>query len=357
MRHRNSNHRGVVLIYVTLAMVVFIGIVSLAIDVAHVRLVKIELQGAADAAAMSAASVVTQGASPARANAVAAAAINYADGTAVSLNTTTDVVFGTWNAQTATFTASSGWSSSVNAVQVIARRTALSSNPVQIFFAKVLGISTVDVTAKSVGYLIQSTSTTVQISGLSDPWLAGMPSGSTASYDDTAPGESPTQVTGISVIPGSYITLSNVSGAVNHAPGLTYDGPTGNTSQIFSHGADSPGGPTPAAENGVSDILVPIDSLLGVFLTANAPNTQSAPARLDYSTQAARDQAVYNNLQTQQTFYIGTGSTSSGTVQQFRVPPGATRLFLGTMDGHEWNNNAGSFTATITVPATVQLVQ
>ena len=357
MNPRHLHRRGVVLIYVTLAMVVFAGVVSLAIDVAHVRLVKIELQGAADAAALSAASVLTQGAAPAQSNAVTAAAANNADGTPVALNTATDVVFGTWNPQTATFTASSGWSTTVNAVRVIARRVSSNANPVQTFFARMVGISTVDVTAMSVGYVIQTTTTTVTISGLSDPWLAGMPSGSTASYDDVAPRESPTQVTGISVVPGSYITLSNISGTVSHGPGIGGDGAAGNTSQIFSHGADSPGGPTPAAENGISDILVPIDALLGVFLTDKAPNTQAAPARLDYSTQAARDQAVYNNLQTQQTFYIGTGSTSSGTVQQFRVPPGATRLYLGTMDGHEWMNNSGSFTATITVPATVQLVQ
>jgi hypothetical protein len=30
------------------------------------------------------------------------------------------------------------------------------------------------------------------------------------------------------------------------------------------------------------------------------------------------------------------------------VPNNATRLFLGTMDGHEWSNNVGSFQATIT---------
>ncbi|HEY3242752.1 MAG TPA: hypothetical protein VGM03_05305 [Phycisphaerae bacterium] len=42
-----------------------------------------------------------------------------------------------------------------------------------------------------------------------------------------------------------------------------------------------------------------------------------------------------------QPFFIGDGltGTGSGAVQQFLVPDGATRLFLGTIDGCEWSNN------------------
>jgi hypothetical protein len=59
----------------------------------------------------------------------------------------------------------------------------------------------------------------------------------------------------------------------------------------------------------------------------------------------------------QQVFFIGDGltGTGSGTTQQFVVPPGATRLFLGTMDAYEWNNNAGSFGVTLgLIPTPVQ---
>jgi hypothetical protein len=48
------------------------------------------------------------------------------------------------------------------------------------------------------------------------------------------------------------------------------------------------------------------------------------------------------------------GSTSS-----FIVPVGATRLFLGTMDGYDWVNNAGSLdvsVAAVPEPATWMLV-
>ena len=53
-------------------------------------------------------------------------------------------------------------------------------------------------------------------------------------------------------------------------------------------------------------------------------------------------------------FFIGNGLTGDtaagdlgGQVQQFVVPAGATRLFLGTSDGYEWNNNGGAFNVTV----------
>jgi hypothetical protein len=49
-----------------------------------------------------------------------------------------------------------------------------------------------------------------------------------------------------------------------------------------------------------------------------------------------------------QTFYVGSGQTSSNVQQTIVVPPNATTLYLGTMDGHEWSNNVGGFYVTIT---------
>src|ERR1700720_24062 len=40
--------------------------------------------------------------------------------------------------------------------------------------------------------------------------------------------------------------------------------------------------------------------------------------------------------------------TGSGSIQNFIIPTGATRLFLGTMDGYGWYNNIGSFGVTVT---------
>ena len=50
-----------------------------------------------------------------------------------------------------------------------------------------------------------------------------------------------------------------------------------------------------------------------------------------------------------QTFYVGDGLTSGGVQQGRIVPAGATRLYLGTMDGYEWSNNSGAFTARVDV--------
>src|SRR5262249_32023898 len=61
------------------------------------------------------------------------------------------------------------------------------------------------------------------------------------------------------------------------------------------------------------------------------------------------------------TFFVGDGltGTGSGVVQQFSVPPAATRLFLGFVDGVTTNmypggysNNVGSLTVTFSIALT-----
>src|SRR5262249_20324106 len=50
----------------------------------------------------------------------------------------------------------------------------------------------------------------------------------------------------------------------------------------------------------------------------------------------------------------GDGLTGSGagTPQQFIVPGGATRLFLGTVDGFQWSTNSGAFSVVVNGAAT-----
>ena len=118
-----------------------------------------------------------------------------------------------------------------------------------------------------------------------------------ASWDDTTSNAPPYQITSVPVIPGTYITLTNVAGQVRHDPTLAYDGADGNSGFILQHGSDSPGGPTPAAENGVAGAIMPIDALVGLFLTDAAPNSSPAPASLDYTDAASRNQAQYNSIE------------------------------------------------------------
>ena len=147
-RHRS----GASLVYMTVAMVVFVAFVSLAVDVGHVRNVKGALQVAADGAARYAAAGFTSGGiTPAQSNAVYSAAQNTADESPVVVDPNNDVEFGTWDAGSKTFTVLSGASrNGANAIRVTCRRTTARGNPVSLWFAAVIGKPTADVTAQSI---------------------------------------------------------------------------------------------------------------------------------------------------------------------------------------------------------------
>jgi len=193
------------------------------------------------------------------------------------------------------------------------------------------------------------------VPGTSDPWLAGMPNGSTASLLDTAPAQSPAQVL-LAFLPGDILTFS-ATGLTDHCDfgGCGLAGPEGD----LLEGAT---GHTTGAENGIGDLFAPLDSLVGVFLGPAQPNLSPAPGvALNFSTLASRDFASLSPL-LKQPFFIGNGLRNDGlTVQQFIVPAGATRLYLGTMDGFGWLNNVGGFTVDVNAtsvpePATIVLV-
>src|ERR1035441_2795895 len=84
---------------------------------------------------------------------------------------------------------------------------------------------------------------TVVVPGTSDPWLAGQPTGASASLGDGvgdyAPAQSP--VYAGSVTPGATITWS-ASGLVGNGPTETQFGPNGDTTGslygLFSHDAE-----------------------------------------------------------------------------------------------------------------------
>jgi len=49
--------------------------------------------------------------------------------------------------------------------------------------------------------------------------------------------------------------------------------------------------------------------------------------------------------------------TAGNVVLQFVPPPGATRFFIAIWDGLCFNNNLGSLAGTVSVAASVQIVQ
>lgn len=96
----------------------------------------------------------------------------------------------------------------------------------------------------------------------------------------------------------------------------------------------------------MSDIIqAPFSALMGVFLNDAIPSGFTPPDPLDYSQPGGLEFESFAPL-LRQVFFIGDRQNSSGVVQQFVVPTGATRLFLGVMDSHEWQNNSGSLTVT-----------
>src|SRR4051794_29896553 len=133
------SRRGAVLIYVAVAMIAFTALTSLVIDIAHLRVVKTQLQFAADSAARNAAVGLSSGS--AKNNAIAAAALMNADGSSVVLQPT-DIVIGTWS--------TSGFSpggASPNAVKVTAARSAARGNAVPVWGGAIIGKTSAGVTA------------------------------------------------------------------------------------------------------------------------------------------------------------------------------------------------------------------
>jgi Flp pilus assembly protein TadG len=143
MRERSTyRRRGAVLIYVVLVLVVMAALAMLCVDVARQRLVKVQLQGAADAAARYAAQGISDGTAVSKAQSIAAS--NTADGSAVIVQPG-DVTIGTWSG--GTFAAGG---SSPNAVKVTVVRSAARGNGVSVIWGGLFGKSSADLTASSV---------------------------------------------------------------------------------------------------------------------------------------------------------------------------------------------------------------
>jgi len=365
---------GLAVSYYIVALPVMLGVVSLGVDVARCQLAKSILRHTAQAAALAAADQLQAGSAAAIANAIAAAAPNLVEGTPVALNSTNDIQFVNWVSPGNYTVLSPSNFSQANAVQVFARRTRATGNGIPLIFGAIIGFKTCDVTQSAIALLsLQSTTQTVKTT--SDPWLAGEPTGTIGSVTDSgwqgngvnpvhpwqhdiagpngstmADGQlydSPVLVN-ITVTPGSVITLTNVSGQGSNDPTLPMYNADGTSSAGISVTYDWAATGSVPQEHGMSDILAPHNSILGVFLTNNTPDNPSTVApELDFTTQTARDYTSFSP-QLQQVFYAGTGLTSAGKTQSFLVPQGATRLYLGTMDGHEWSNNVGGYSATIT---------
>lgn len=184
----------------------------------------------------------------------------------------------------------------------------------------------------------------VTVPGTADVWLAGQANGTILqgvyALSDSAPANSPVLgSTGLNMTAGSYLTFA-VTGTTNYngCQSTTPDGnPCGNFSTV-----------TAGPYFGISTYAGPINAVIGVFIGPNTPGG-TAPAGVDFSSAGAQAQATISPL-LNQVFFIGDGltGTGSGSVQQFIIPAGATRLYLGSSDGAGANyNNSGSFSVSV----------
>lgn len=178
----------------------------------------------------------------------------------------------------------------------------------------------------------------VDVPGTADPFLAGMPDGSTAK-GDTAPQESPIQVP-LQFHANDVVTFA-ATGSTNYGGGAGTD-PTDGFGFYYS-------GP----ENGISGCNYPLDALVGVFVEADAPAGKTPPPDLDFSPSGNVAGGVdYTEIhpQLRQIFFIGDGHNADGAVQRIVAPAGssgAVRLFLASTDGSGWYNNSGAFHVVI----------
>jgi hypothetical protein len=182
----------------------------------------------------------------------------------------------------------------------------------------------------------------VVVPGHANPYLAGMPIGSTASSGDVAPDQSPVFVEGVTLEPGLVLAFT-AEGIVSHTPTLLPDEtPDGVVRGPTSHQA--------GAQNGIANIFANFNSLLGVFLGPDQPDLTAAPEALDFlSNGDVPNGRNFTSLapELKQPFFIGDGVTDDGIVQEFTVPDGATRLYLGVMDSFGWYNNSGFLSVTV----------
>src|SRR6267143_214545 len=138
------------------------------------------------------------------------------------------------------------------------------------------------------------------VPGTANPWLAGLPNGSTAMGGqgctlDVAPAQSP--VLFDSVIPGTVIKFT-ATGSTDHGGPPFGSSPDGDVLQAH------------IAENGIASNNVPISSLVGVFLDDSRPDSTAAPNPFAYQPSASISKPGLK-----QVFFIGDGltGTSNGT--------------------------------------------
>lgn len=329
------------LVYGLMTMTVLTGFVSFGVDFGRVQLAKTELQQAADAAARYGAGAMSLGPTTVQNRIAASALENKIDGTALVIDKNADIEFGVWNPSTKTFVVKTGSDrNSATAVRVTARRSTARGTAVPLIFGRLFGRATIDMKATAIVARGNVTSQTFDAD--SSPWLAGMPNNATVPGTDgnttpaRAPAQSPSKVNGVDITPGNSLFFRDCDGMTSYEDAASY-GPDGNTDWIVAQ----------TAVNGINTTSAPLNSVVGIFLDDRAPNTWGLQTAGNFSSANSRDFTTLSP-KLKQVFFIGDGVNSAGELQEFVVPAGATRLYIGLMDEKGWWwDNTGTISTTL----------
>ena len=150
MRHPHpARRRGNIAILSALLLAIMMGMVAFAVDLGYIAEARTELQRTADAVALAAAARLPDQ-SAARTAGIATSTSNSTTISPTLANSNFE--FGWWNRRTSTFTSPAPSNRNTNAVRVTVRRTQANGNPLNLFFGRVLGKSSTDLTVIAVGW-------------------------------------------------------------------------------------------------------------------------------------------------------------------------------------------------------------
>ena len=146
-----KSRRGAIVVWAAFCLVLVVAFLAFSVDWGYIVVAESELQNAADAGALSGARALPQGREAAVAAAQAWAGKNTVAGGPVETIAGEDVDIGLWDDDTASFVVLPPDSGETpNAVRVTCRRTAARGNPLNLFFAPLIGTSSADVKATAI---------------------------------------------------------------------------------------------------------------------------------------------------------------------------------------------------------------
>jgi hypothetical protein len=148
-RNQRGRREGNIVVLTAFLMIALMGLVAFAVDVGYIANAKTELQRSADAIALASAARLPD--LTAALLAATETSANNQTPVTPALNPT-DLVFGFWDRNAATFTSPPPLGRPFNAARVTLRRTQAAGDPLQLFFGRVLGSESSDVIATATAY-------------------------------------------------------------------------------------------------------------------------------------------------------------------------------------------------------------